>query len=101
LAALGISAGDVSQTLASNNVNQPGGRANIGGQEQSVRTLASATTVEVLADTRIALSGAGDVKLSDLGTVVDSWEKPRQAAYLDGRRVVAFNVYRSVGSSEI
>ncbi|OWK20800.1 hypothetical protein AJ88_26760 [Mesorhizobium amorphae CCBAU 01583] len=101
LAALGISAGDVSQTLASNNVNQPGGRTAIGGQEQSVRTLASATSVEALADTRIALSGAGDVKLSDLGTVVDSWEKPRQAAYLDGRQVVAFNVYRSVGSSEI
>ncbi|TPM34210.1 efflux RND transporter permease subunit [Mesorhizobium sp. B2-3-4] len=101
LAALGISAGDVSQTLASNNVNQPGGRVNIGGQEQSVRTLASAATVEALADTRIALSGAGDVKLSDLGTVVDRWEKPRQAAYLDGRQVVAFNVYRSVGSSEI
>ncbi|MBZ9995895.1 efflux RND transporter permease subunit [Mesorhizobium sp. BH1-1-4] len=101
LAALGISAGDVSQTLASNNVNQPGGRTTVGGQEQSVRTLASAGTVEALADTRIALSGAGDVKLSDLGRVVDSWEKPRQAAYLDGRQVVAFNVYRSVGSSEI
>ena len=101
LAALGISAGDVSQTLAANTVNQPGGRTAIGGQEQSVRTLASASTVEALADTRIALSGAGDVKLSDLGTVVDSWEKPRQAAYLDGKQVVAFNIYRSVGSSEI
>jgi HAE1 family hydrophobic/amphiphilic exporter-1 len=101
LAALGISAGNVSQTLASNNVNQPGGRTSVGGQEQSVRTLASAGTVEALADTRIALSGAGGVKLSDLGRVVDSWEKPRQAAYLDGRQVVAFNVYRSVGSSEI
>ena len=95
LAALGISAGDVSQTLAANNVNQPGGRTAIGGQEQSVRTLASAPSVEALADTRIALAGAGDVKLSDLGTVVDSWEKPRQAAYLDGRQVVAFNIYRS------
>ncbi|MET3579345.1 HAE1 family hydrophobic/amphiphilic exporter-1 [Mesorhizobium robiniae] len=101
LAALGISAGDVSQTLASINVNQPGGRTTIGSQEQSVRTLASAQTVEALADTRIALSGAGDVKLSDLGKVVDSWEKPRQTAYLDGRQVVAFNIYRSVGSSEI
>ena len=101
LAALGISAGNVSQTLAANNVNQPGGRTTIGGQEQSVRTLASAATVEALADTRIALTGAGDVKLSDLGKVVDSWEKPRQTAYLDGRQVVAFNVYRSVGSSEI
>lgn len=101
LAALGISAGDVSQTLASNNVNQPGGRTAIGGQEQSVRTLSSAATVEALADTRIALSGAGDVRLSDLGSVIDSWEKPRQTAYLDGDQVVAFNIYRSVGSSEI
>ncbi|TIP78525.1 MAG: efflux RND transporter permease subunit, partial [Mesorhizobium sp.] len=101
LAALGISAGDVSQALASINVNQPGGRTTIGSQEQSVRTLASASTVEALADTRIALAGAGDVRLSDLGKVVDSWEKPRQSAYLDGREVVAFNIYRSVGSSEI
>ncbi|GLS39901.1 acriflavine resistance protein B [Mesorhizobium tianshanense] len=101
LAALGISAGDVSQTLAAINVNQPGGRTTIGSQEQSVRTLASAQTVEALADTHIALAGAGDVKLSDLGTVVDSWEKPRQAAYLDGKQVVAFNIYRSVCSSEI
>ncbi|AZN96862.1 efflux RND transporter permease subunit [Mesorhizobium sp. M9A.F.Ca.ET.002.03.1.2] len=101
LAALGISAGDVSQTLASINVNQPGGRTTIGSQEQSVRTLGSVTTVEALADTRVAFSKAGDVKLSDLGKVVDSWEKPRQSAYLDGREVVAFNIYRSVGSSEI
>ncbi|MCV3208125.1 efflux RND transporter permease subunit [Mesorhizobium sp. YC-39] len=101
LAALGISAGDVSQTLAAINVNQPGGRTTIGSQEQSVRTLGSVTTVEALADTRVAFSKAGDVKLSDLGKVVDSWEKPRQAAYLDGREVVAFNIYRSVGSSEI
>jgi hydrophobe/amphiphile efflux-1 (HAE1) family protein len=101
LAALGISAGDVSQMLAMINVNQPGGRVNIGDQEQSVRTVGSATTVEALADTHIPLSNGNDVTLSDLGKVVDSWEKPRQTAYLDGKEEVAFSVYRSVGSSEI
>ncbi|MEI5676700.1 MULTISPECIES: efflux RND transporter permease subunit [unclassified Mesorhizobium] len=101
LAALGISAGDVSQTLASINVNQPGGRTSIGSQEQSVRTLGSVSTVEALADTRIPLTTGGNVRLADLGKVTDSWEKPRQAAYLDGKEVVAFNIYRSVGSSEV
>jgi HAE1 family hydrophobic/amphiphilic exporter-1 len=101
LAALGISAGDVSQTLASINVNQPGGRTTIGSQEQSVRTLGSVSTVEALADTRIPLTTGGNVRLADLGKVTDSWEKPRQAAYLGGKEVVAFNIYRSVGSSEV
>ena len=99
--ALGISAGDVSQTLARVNVNQPGGRANIGDQEQSVRTVGSVTSVEALADTRVPLANGNDLRLSDLGRVVDGWEKPRQAAYLNGKEVVAFSVYRSVGSSEI
>ncbi|SFT53374.1 efflux RND transporter permease subunit [Mesorhizobium sp. YR577] len=101
LAALGISAGDVSQTLASINVNQPGGRTTIGSQEQSVRTLGSVSTVEALADTRIPLTTGGNVRLADLGKVTDSWEKPRQAAYLGGKEIVAFNIYRSVGSSEV
>jgi HAE1 family hydrophobic/amphiphilic exporter-1 len=101
LAALGISAGDISQTLARINVNQPGGRVNIGDREQSVRTIGSAITVEALADTRIPLSNGNEVRLSDLGEVVDNWEKPRQAAYLDGKEVVAFSVYRSIGSSEV
>lgn len=101
LAALGISAADVSQTLASINVNQPGGRMTISGQEQSVRTIGSVTTVEALAETRMPLSNGNDVRLSDLGTVIDGWEKPRQMAYLDGREVVAFSVYRSIGSSEV
>jgi hydrophobe/amphiphile efflux-1 (HAE1) family protein len=101
LAALGISAGDVSQTLASINVNQPGGRTTVGSQEQSVRTLGSVSTVEALADTRIPLTTGGNVRLADLGKVTDSWEKPRQAAYLGGKEVVAFNIYRSVGSSEV
>ncbi|KQW72560.1 efflux RND transporter permease subunit [Ensifer sp. Root127] len=101
LAALGISAADISQQLARINVNQPGGRANVGGREQSVRTVGSAKTVEALAETRVPLSNGNDVKLSDLGQVVDSWEKPRQTAFLNGREVVAFSVYRSIGSSEL
>lgn len=101
LAALGITVADVSQTLAQVNVNEPGGRVTIGGQEQTVRTLSSVSDVEELADLRISVGGAGDVRLADLGTVEDSWGDQRQLARLDGREVVAFSVYRAAGSSEI
>lgn len=100
LASLGITVADVSQTLAKVNVNEPGGRVNIGAQEQTVRTLGSVQTVEGLADTYITV-GTGGVRLGDLGTVEDSWEEPRQIARLDGREVVAFSVYRAAGSSEV
>ncbi|WP_201838568.1 efflux RND transporter permease subunit [Microvirga zambiensis] len=101
LASLGISATEISQTLANVNVNQPGGRVTLGGQEQSVRTLGSAPTVQALAETTITLNGGRQVRLADLGTVEDTWSTPRQRARFDGKEVVAFSVYRSVGSSEI
>ncbi|SEP70248.1 hydrophobic/amphiphilic exporter-1, HAE1 family [Faunimonas pinastri] len=101
LMALGVTAAEVSQTLAKVNVNQPGGRATLGTGEQSIRTLGSVATVKGLADTRIALSNGNSVRLSDLGQVEDTWEEPRQRARFNGKEVVAVSVFRSVGSSEV
>ena len=53
-----------------------------------------------LAETRIYLRGGRQVRLAELGEVVDNWEKPRSFARLDGRPVVAFSIYRSKGASD-
>ncbi|MBO0661459.1 efflux RND transporter permease subunit [Jiella sp. MQZ9-1] len=100
LAALGVTAATINQQLRSTNVDLSGGRGDFGGQEQAIRTLASADTVSGLADTRIPLPGGREAKLSDLGDVVDSWEEPRSFARLDGQPVVAFSVLRSKGASD-
>ena len=101
LMALGITAADVTQQLRQANVNLPGGRATIGASEQSVRTLGSAPSLEMLASTRIGLADGRTLRLSDIGQVEDAWAEPRQRARLDGREIVAFGVYRTVGSSEV
>jgi HAE1 family hydrophobic/amphiphilic exporter-1 len=101
LMALGITAADVTQQLRQANVNLPGGRATIGASEQSVRTLGSAQSLETLASTRIGLADGRALRLSDIGQVEDAWAEPRQRARLDGREIVAFGVYRTVGSSEV
>ena len=102
LDALGITAGDVNRQVAATNVDLAGGRAELGGQEQAIRTLAGARTIAGLAATRIVLPGGREARLSDLGTVTDAFEEPRVFARLDGNRpIVAFDIYRAKGASDV
>jgi hydrophobic/amphiphilic exporter-1 (mainly G- bacteria), HAE1 family len=101
LAALGITAGEINRQLRATSVDLAGGRSEVGGIEQSIRTLASSHTLQQLADTRIVIAGRREVRLGDLGTITDAYEEPRAFARLDGTTpVVAASVYRSKGASE-
>ncbi|PMB25172.1 efflux RND transporter permease subunit [Fischerella thermalis] len=98
LQSLGITATQVNNQIRALNINLPGGRAEVGGSEQSIRTLGSAKSVDVLKTYEILLPGGGSVPLSSLGTVEDSYAEVRQTARLDNKPVVAFQVLRSTGS---
>jgi len=100
LLALGATAGDVNLQVRASNINLAGGRGEIAGREQAIRTLASKDTVEGLADTMIALPGGRKVRLDQLGTVTDSIEEPRTFAKLDGEDIVAFSISRAKGESD-
>jgi multidrug efflux pump subunit AcrB len=99
LQAYGITATQVNDQIRNFNINLPGGRAEVGGSEQNVRTLGSAKTVEDLQAYRIVLPGGATVPLSSLGQVEDRFADPRQAAHFDGKSVVAFAVRRSTGTT--
>jgi hydrophobe/amphiphile efflux-1 (HAE1) family protein len=99
LQAYGITATQVNDQIRALNVNLPGGRTEIGGGEQNVRTLGSAKTVEELKSYRITLPNGDTVPLSSLGNVEDSFGDPRNAAFLNGEPVVGFSVLRSQGST--
>ncbi|EHC09655.1 AcrB/AcrD/AcrF family protein [Fischerella thermalis CCMEE 5282] len=98
LQSLGITATQVNDQIRALNINLPGGRAEVGGSEQSIRTLGSAKSVDVLKTYEILLPNGGSVPLSSLGTVEDSYAEVRQTARLDNKPVVAFQVLRSTGS---
>ncbi|MGJ5673492.1 MAG: efflux RND transporter permease subunit [Nostochopsis sp.] len=98
LQSLGITATQVNDQIRAFNINLPGGRAEVGGSEQSIRTLGSAKSVDVLKTYEILLPGGGSVPLSSLGTVEDSYGDVRQTAQLDNKPVVAFQILRSSGS---
>ncbi len=99
--ALGATAADISRQLRQTQQEASGGRADVGGIEQSVRTLATVQSAEELARIDIALSDGRRVRLDQLARVVDTVAEQRSAALLDGRPVVGFEIVRSRGASEI
>ena len=102
LAALGVTAGQVNAQLRATNVDLAGGRGEVGGHEQAIRTLANAGSLRGLADSRIVLPDGRELRLSDVATVTDGFEEPRRFARLDGATpVVAFAVYRAKGASDV
>ncbi|MEC4813780.1 MAG: efflux RND transporter permease subunit [Scytonema sp. PMC 1069.18] len=98
LESLGITATQVNDQIRAFNINLPGGRAEVGGSEQNIRTLGSAASVDALRNYEIVLPEGGSVPLSSLGTIDDSFADVRQSASLNNKPVVAFQVLRSTGS---
>jgi multidrug efflux pump subunit AcrB len=100
LLAYGITAGDVNRQLRATNVDLAGGRGEIGGREQAIRTLAGKQTIADLAATTITLPRGRKVRLDQLGTVSDATAEPRTFASLDGEAMVAFAISRGKGASD-
>jgi multidrug efflux pump subunit AcrB len=101
LQALGATAADVSRQLRQIQQEASGGRTDLGGAEQSVRTIATVQSAQELAAMDISLSDGRRVRLSDVANVSDTVAEKRSAALLDGKPVVGFEVVRSRGAGEV
>ncbi len=101
LQAMGLTTVNVSQSLRGTNVDVAGGRAEIGKNDQAIRTLAGAKTLGDLAGTMIPLFAGGEVRLDDLGTVTDTIADRRTFARFNGEPVVALGIKRSKGASDV
>ena len=101
LQALGASAADISRQLKQVQTESAGGRTDLGGSEQPVRTLATVKSADELGRLELALSDGRRIRLDQVATVSDTVADPRSAALLDGKPVVGFEVARSRGESEV
>ncbi len=100
LLSLNVTAASVNAQLRATNVDLAGGRGEIAGQEQAIRTLAGTRTVADLAALPIWLGSGRKARLDELGSVKDAAAEPRSFASLDGQPVVAFGVTRAKGASD-
>ena len=101
LLALQATAADISRQLRQVQQEASGGRADIGGAEQSVRTIATVQTADELAAMEIPLSDGRSIRLDDVAKVEDTVAERRSIALLNGEPVVGFEIVRSLGASEV
>lgn len=99
LQAFGTTAALVNAQVASTNTDTGSGKGNVGGQEQAIRTLGGADTVDALKATKITLPAGQAVRLDQLGDVVDSSAEQTTFARYNGQGVVSFSVFRAKGAS--
>ena len=98
---LGLTASDINGQLKAVQSDLSGGKGRIGGESQSVRTLAAAGSTDELRGTPIPLPKGSWVRLDELGAVTDSYSDVNSLAYLNGQPVIAAQIKRSKGYSDI
>ena len=101
LQALGATASDISRQLRQVQQDYAGGRTDLGGSQQPVRTLASVTSAAELGDLEFSLGDGRRIHLDQVATIRDTIAEPTSAALLNGKPVVGFEVARSKGASEV
>lgn len=101
LQSLGATAADISRQLREVQRESAGGRTDLGGGEQPVRTLANVVSVDELRTRELSLSDGRRIRLDQVATVSDTVAEARALALLNGKPVVGFEVTRSRGASEV
>ena len=101
LQSLGATAADISRQLKQVQTESAGGRADLGGSEQPMRTLATVKSADELARLELTLSNGQRLRLSDVASIKDTVAEPRALALLNGKPVVGFEITRSKGASEV
>ncbi len=100
LLALNASAADISRQLRSVQQDASGGRADVGGIEQSVRTIATVQSAAELGRLDINLADGRRIRLDQVANVTDTVAERRSGALLNGQPVVGFEIVRSRGAGE-
>jgi multidrug efflux pump subunit AcrB len=101
LAAFNVTAADASRALRRVQQEASGGVARIGAMRQSVRTVGTLSSIGELRNLELPLSENRTVQLSRIAEVNDTFRERSQLALLDGQPVVAFQIVRARGASEV
>jgi len=101
MAALNVAAVDVSRRLRLVQQEAPGGRGDVSGAEQAVRTIATVKSAAELGMLDIPLADGRHIRLDEVALITDTVAEPRSIATEDGNKVVGFEVFRTKGASEL
>uniref|UniRef100_A5WI03 Acriflavin resistance protein n=1 Tax=Psychrobacter sp. (strain PRwf-1) TaxID=349106 RepID=A5WI03_PSYWF len=101
LNALRLPITQLSEQITGLQQDSSGGESEVGNSKQNIRVLGGIQTARELNDLQIALPTGGTQALGSMATITDGTADVSSIAKLNGTTVVAFNVTRSRGASEV
>ena len=101
LSGLKLSIAQLSQQITGIQQDSSGGEAEVGKTTQTIRVLGAVERASELNDLQIAVPTGGTQALGRMAQITDGAADPSSIAKLDGQTVVAFNITRSRGASEV
>ena len=101
LSGLKLSITQLSNQITGIQQDSSGGEAEVGKTTQTIRVLGAVERASELNNLQIAVPTAGTQALGRMADITDGAADPSSIAKLDGQTVVAFNITRSRGASEV
>lgn len=101
LAGYRLTAPEVAQAIAAQNVEVPGGRLVTGPQETAVRTLGRVGAVDEFGAIQVANRDGKPVRIRDLGSVSDGTVEPRSLSRYNGVNAVTLSIRKQSGANTV
>ena len=101
LRAVGLTAPDVVQMLAAQNLDMPSGRTAEADVERTIKLKAEAQTVEDLRNIVIASPSGAPVHLRDIAQVIDGTEEARSMSLLGNKPAIGLVVRKQSGANTV
>ncbi len=101
LKALGLSTESILTALRNENQNIPAGLYEKGNLEVLIRTQGEFTDLDQIRNTVITVKDMTPIKISDVASVVDSWEEIRQLYRINGKQGLRVSINKQSGANTV
>jgi len=99
--ALNLSLDEIMSRIRSENVNVPAGTIDRGNYEVMIRTPGAYTSLKEVGDTVVAIREGVPVRLEEVASVKDAWEKVTRIVRINGRPGIRLSVNKQSGTNTV
>ncbi|HBV95459.1 MAG: multidrug ABC transporter [Peptococcaceae bacterium BICA1-7] len=101
LQAFGLTSGQVSQAISSDNLSGTAGSVIKGASDLDIRVVGEYKKAKDLENVSISLPGGGAIRLGDLATIKDDYKKTTQISFVNGSPSVGIMIFKETGGNTV
>ncbi len=101
LQSYGLTAGQIAQTIGSDNITGTAGSVIRGTNDLDLRVLGEYRSVQDIENIAVAIPGGGSVSLKDIAQIKNDFKKTTQVSYVNGRPSVGLSVMKETGGNTV